>query len=131
MIRESEANVGEGIGPPTTTTMKLSTGAPTPTTPPLTTTMTTYNNDNRVSRNLRCHHVNDDDNRNQGRDNGAYDRAAGVKGCKHGEASQQRRCHRDNGSEGSTDMGFEFVGLVNSREIFCTVIMPKASLDSC
>jgi hypothetical protein len=28
-------------------------------------------------------------------------------------------------------MGFEFVGLVNSREIFCTVIMPKASLDSC
>jgi hypothetical protein len=28
-------------------------------------------------------------------------------------------------------MGCELVGLVNSREIICTVIMPTASLDSC
>ena len=55
----------------------------------------------------------------------------GIKGRQHGEASQQRHCHRDNGSEGSTDMGFELVGLVNSREIICTVIMPTALLESC
>ena len=76
-----------------------------------------------------------------GREDGAYDCAAarsssssytpGFKGRKHGEGSQQCRRHRDDGSEGSTNMGCELVGLVNSREIICTVIMPTASLESC
>ena len=101
-----------------------------------------YKNNNDQGRNHRSRHcVHDDDNRDQGREDGAYDRAAallfsssytpGVKGREQGEGSQQRHCHRDDGSEGSTDMGCELVGLVNSREIICTVIMPTASLDSC